>query len=94
MGQWRYVVVAHDLAVDEVDTEAGGVQEICVGPADFMILIGVHLPHADFPQVLTRMKRFNRKQACAGAAVDKRKRSKGPAITEAILLSTATSTTG
>lgn len=58
VGQWRYVVVAHDLAVDEVDTEADGVQEICVGPPDFMILIGVHFPHADYSQVLAQDETF------------------------------------
>ena len=62
VGQWHYVVVADDLAVDEVDTEAGDTQEICVGPPDFMLLIGVHFPHADLPQVFRRMKRFNRNQ--------------------------------
>ena len=62
VGQWHYVVGAYDLAVDEVNTEAGGVQEICVGPPDFMVLIAVHFPHADLPQVLKRLKRFNRNQ--------------------------------
>ena len=43
-----------DLAVDEVDTEAEDTQEICVGPPDFMILIGVHFPHADLLAGLQR----------------------------------------
>jgi len=70
VGQWRYVVVADDLAVDEVDTEVGGVQEICVGPPDFMILIAVHFPHTDLPQVLGRMKRINRNQTRARTAIN------------------------
>jgi hypothetical protein len=70
VGQWRYVVVADDLAVDEVDTEAGGIQEICVGPPDFMLLIAVHFPQGDLPLVLKRMKRFNRKPILARNAIN------------------------
>jgi len=69
-GQWRYVVVADDMAIDTVGTEAGGVQEICVGPPDFMILVGVHFPQADLPLVLKRLKRFNRRPKLAKKAIN------------------------
>jgi hypothetical protein len=68
VGQWRYVVVADDLAIDEVDTEAGDVQEICVGPPNFMLLIAVHFPHTDLAEVRRRMKRFNRNPILARKA--------------------------
>jgi hypothetical protein len=61
VGQWQYVVVADDLWADEVDAKNGDGQETYDCEPEFMLLIGVHFPQTDLPEVLRRLKRFNGK---------------------------------
>ncbi len=60
--QWRYETIVHDMAVDIVE-DGEGEREEYAGSPNFMVLVSLHFPHGDLPQVLARLKRFNSMRA-------------------------------
>jgi hypothetical protein len=63
--QWRYEIVVHDLAVDEVEIRDGVWKEIHLGSPMFQAFVSVRFPRRDIPPVFHRLKKYNR-------AVDRR----------------------
>jgi len=61
VAQWRYEIIVADLAVEEIETDGGGVQEVCTAPPEFAMWIDVYFPFDDLADVLKRIKRHNRK---------------------------------
>jgi hypothetical protein len=62
VGQWRYETIIVDIATDEYGRPIKDVQGICDEPPAFMVLLSVNFPKTDLPEVIKRMKRFNRQQ--------------------------------
>jgi hypothetical protein len=61
LGQWRFQAIVHDLGVDIVEDGAEEREEYRGAP-DFAVFISMYFPQGDLPQVLARLKRFNRKR--------------------------------
>ena len=62
VGQWRFEAIVHDMGVDIVEDGAGEREEYA-GCPDFAVFISMHFPQDDLPQLLARLRRFNRRRA-------------------------------
>jgi hypothetical protein len=93
VGQWRYEAIVHDVAVYIVEDGAGEHEEYGGSPI-FTVLVSLYFPHADLPQVLARLKRFNSRHTSLTEATDGQKLPLGQPVSESSGLSTVPTSAG